>query len=266
MHIHSPPLLLWPPGTRMVRLLCREKRFRVLVEHDSQPFWVHTNNSGSMLGLIREGRACVISPAANPARKLAWTLEAIDIGDDGRPVWVGVNTMTPNRLLYAAFAAGGLQEVISLPGYAAMRREVTSGEGASKSRVDALLIGERVAGLPPLWVEAKNVTMVEDGVAAFPDAVTERGRKHLECLMQRVRSGERAAVFCCIQRPDGDCFGPADYIDPAFAATFWQAVETGVAMWPLRAVVWPPDAWETGHPGGIAIGSRLPLASRPASA
>ena len=71
--------------------------------------------------------------------------------------------------------------------------------------------------MPRLWVECKNVTMSEDDVALFPDAVSERGLKHLGTLKGIVAAGERAAMFYCIQRPDACCFGPADMIDPAYA-------------------------------------------------
>ncbi|AGW12771.1 DNA/RNA nuclease SfsA [Megalodesulfovibrio gigas] len=246
--VHAIPLLPLPSGSRIVSLLRREKRFLVLVQDGDDAFWVHTNNSGSMVGLVREGRRAVISPAPSPKRKLPWTLEMIEL-TPGREDWVGVNTLTPNRLLAKAFHAGVLQALVGLHGYTLLRPEAPCGE----SRIDALLMGPQA---PPLWVEAKNVTLVEDEVAAFPDAVTVRGRGHLEVLMERVARGERAAVCCCIQRPDGRCFGPADYIDPAFAATFWRALEAGVEVWPLRVSV---------SPAGMGLAGRLPLAQRPAS-
>ncbi|GAB7079485.1 DNA/RNA nuclease SfsA [Megalodesulfovibrio paquesii] len=234
------PLLPLPSGSRIVTLIRREKRFLVLVHDGETEFWVHTNNSGSMVGLVRAGRRAVISPAPSPKRKLPWTLEMLETPAG----WVGVNTLTPNRLLARAFHAGVLQQFAALEGYTLLRPEAPCGE----SRIDALLMGPDA---PPLWVEAKNVTLVEDEVAAFPDAVTTRGRGHLEVLIDRVARGERAAVFCCIQRPDGRCFGPAEYIDPAFAETFWMAVAAGVEIWPVRAAV---------SPQGIGLDTRLPLA------
>ena len=109
--------------------------------------------------------------------------------------------------------------------------------------------------LAPLWVECKNVTMVEDGVACFPDAATERGQKHLRELMDIVRCGERAAMFYLVQRPDGHCFGPADVVDPAYAALFYEAMDAGVEIYPYRASV---------SPAGIELEGLLPVAPRPA--
>jgi sugar fermentation stimulation protein A len=128
----------------------------------------HTNNTGSMLGLLRPGSVALLSPAANPARKLKYTLEALSV--DGH--FVGVNTLTPNRMLRRAFETGAIPE---LRGFEAMRAEAKTGD----SRLDARLDGPD----GPLWVECKNVTMVEDQVACFPDAATERGQKHLRELM-----------------------------------------------------------------------------------
>ncbi|MDR2161438.1 MAG: DNA/RNA nuclease SfsA, partial [Desulfovibrio sp.] len=118
------------------------------------------------------------------------------------------------------------------------------------SRLDALLTGP---GLPPLWVECKNVTLVEDDVAAFPDAVSLRGRKHLEEMMSVAASGERAAFFYCVQRPDGRCFGPADYVDAAYAGLYFQALEAGVEMYPYRAIL---------SRQGVDLGTNLPLVRR----
>ncbi len=221
--------------------------------------WVHSNNSGSMLGLMRPNLPILISPAANPARKLAYTQEAVwlpkawnksspQAPDSTDPVaytqgfWVGVNTSVPNKLLEAAFHAGRLPFAA---GYTQFKREAKRGA----SRLDACITAE---GKPPLWVECKNVTMVEDDVALFPDAATERGQKHLMELMDIVRNGERAAMFYLVQRADGHCFGPADVIDPAYAALFWQAVDMGVEVYPMRGIV---------TAAGIELGEVLPLTS-----
>ena len=115
------------------------------------------------------------------------------------------------------------------------------------SRFDGLF---EAGGSPGLWVECKNVTLVEDGVALFPDAASERGRKHLEELMEVTASGERAAMFYLVQRTDADCFGPADCVDASYARLFWQAVANGVEIHAYEAPT---------TPGGVALGRKLPL-------
>ena len=68
-------LLKYPEGCRIGRFIRREKRFFVLVELDGQEVKAHTNNTGTMLGLLRPGAPVLLSPATNPERKLKWTVE-----------------------------------------------------------------------------------------------------------------------------------------------------------------------------------------------
>lgn len=232
-------LVPFPEPCRRAVFVRRFKRFFVECEDAGDRFLAHTNNSGSMLGLTRPGAPVLLSPASNPKRALPYTLELVGLPGGG-DAWVGVNTLTPNRLLRAAFAAGLLPWAA---GYTSFQPEAKRGQ----SRLDALLTGP---GLPPLWVECKNVTLVEDDVAAFPDAVSERGHKHLRAMTEIVQNGERAAFFYCVQRPDGKCFGPADYVDPIYAALYEEARVAGVESRPHRAVV---------SERGIALGSELPL-------
>ncbi len=232
----SPCLLPLSAGSLRARLIRREKRFLVEVEREGERFWVHCNNSGSMLGLIREGAEVVIAPAPRVGRKFPYTLEMIRLGC----MWVGVNTLTPNRMLHAAWAAGRLPPAA---GYGRMIREARFGA----SRIDACLVQN---GRPSLWVEAKNVTLVEDEVAGFPDAVTERGQKHLRELMTLAASGARVACFYLVQRSDARCFAPAAYIDPRFAELFEEALTSGVEAWVYQALVTPE---------GIDLGKSLPL-------
>jgi sugar fermentation stimulation protein A len=229
------PLIVLPEGSLTAAFCRREKRFLVEVQAGRERIWVHCNNSGSMLGLLKPGATVLVSPAMQPGRKLLYTLELVQ----NDSVWVGVNTMVPNRLLYLAWEAGVLPEAF---GYEHFRKEARSGE----SRLDAFLDGPRGA----LWVETKNVTLVEDEVACFPDAATIRGQKHLRELIHLAQQGVRAACFFLVQRSDARCFGPADFIDPAFAEIFWEALEKGVEMWPYQALV---------SPQGIGLGPRLPL-------
>ena len=258
----AAPLLPLPPDCIVAAFVQRRKRFSVLLQHEGADLWVHSNNSGSMLGLCLPGAPVLASPASNPDRKLKYTQECVWLARRAVPelventhgsgayesgahspasgFWVGVNTSTPNRMLEAAFHARRLPFA---QGYTTIVREAKRGQ----SRLDGLLTAP---GLPPLWVECKNVTMVEDNAACFPDAASERGQKHLRELMDIVACGERAAMFYLVQRPDGECFAPADFIDPAYAALFYEALSAGVEMYPFRALV---------SPAGIDLGPMLPV-------
>ena len=259
-------LLPFPPGCTIARLVRREKRF-TMVTTDPQSgteLRAHTNNTGSMLGLLKPGAPALLSPAPpprknGPDRVLKWTLEALALPgaplgnnalalpgglDASAPVWVGVNTLTPNRLLEAAFRAGLLPEAT---GYAHLAREAKTGD----SRLDALITPEEGSSLPPLYVECKNVTLVLGGQAQFPDAATERGRKHLAELTRLVHEGCRAALFFLVQRPDGGSFAPAEAIDPDYAKALAVALRAGVEAWVWRATI---------TRAGISLAERLPLA------
>ncbi len=249
------PLIEFTGNYIVGRFLRRHKRFSVAVEIENKEVWAHSNNSGSMLGLMRKGMPILLSPATNPNRKLLFTQECVwicshlpskcsvkpeDYVQDNQNFWVGVNTSTPNKLLQIAFT----QKLLSFASeYTHIQREAKRGQ----SRLDACF---SAAGQTPLWVECKNVTMVEDDVALFPDARTERGQKHLLELMDIVRKGERAAMFYLVQRVDGKCFGPADMIDADYAKLFWEAVRMGVEVYPYRAKI---------DSKGIYLGEPLPL-------
>lgn len=224
------------------RLIRRFKRFLLEAEGPNGPFLAHTNNTGTMLGLLRPGAEIALSVSDNPKRRLPHTLEMIRVPDFRQAFWVGVNTLTPNRLFRLAVTAGALPE---LAGYDRVRPEPPFADG----RLDFALSGP--AG--ECMVECKNVTLALDGAAVFPDAPTARGRKHLLELTRRCREGQgRAALFFLIQRPDGACFAPADVVDPEYADLLAKAREAGVMVLPYRADV---------SPSGIVLGARLPLAT-----
>lgn len=231
----NDPLILFPKGSTQGIFIKREKRFRVQVETQEGLVWAHCNNSGSMLNLLRPRNIVFMSPAYGPSRKLPFTLELIQ----SNGTWVGVNTLVPNRLLARAWEQGLIQEA---RGYDYFHSEVEIGG----SRLDALLRGPKGR----LWLEAKNVTLVEADVAYFPDAPTSRGQRHLRELLALVSEGERAACFFLVQREDARCFSPADFIDPLYAQLFWKAIEKGVEVWAYSARV---------SPRGISLGERLPV-------
>lgn len=247
------PLIPFPVDCVIGRFVRREKRFFVHVLVNGRPDVAHTNNTGSMLGLLRPGAPVLLSPASNPGRKLRWTLELVWVGpvpeselsENWRSgFWAGVNTSTPNRLLEAAFYAGRLPWA---SGYTRFTREKSRGD----SRLDALLEGP---DLPRLWVECKNVTLAEDDVALFPDAVSVRGVKHLDALEAIVKDGERGAMFYCIQRPDGHCFAPADMIDPVYASTFYRGRRMGVEVYAHQTLL---------SPQGIDLSECVPVLEEP---
>jgi sugar fermentation stimulation protein A len=201
-------------------------------------------NTGSMMGCCEPGSRVWLSESDAPARKYRHTWEMVEARRaDGPPVIVGINTGLPNRLVAEAVASGVIAE---LSGYATIRREVAFGE--ERSRVDLLLEGP---GREACYVEVKNVTAaVSGGVALFPDAVSERGAKHLRELMRLKARGLRPVQVYCVQRGDVDEVRPADAIDPAYGRTLREAIGAGVEVLAYRADVTVE---------GVTLASRIPV-------
>jgi sugar fermentation stimulation protein A len=221
------------PGT----LVKRYKRFLAdIVLEDGTTVTVHCPNSGSMRGCADPGSRVYISRSSNPGRKFPFTWELVE--SDG--FWAGINTGLPNHLVREAIENG---TAVELQGYDSIRSEVPYGE---HSRIDLLLEspGQRC------FVEVKNVTLVENGRALFPDAVTTRGQKHLNELMRVVREGDRGVIFFTVQRGDGTSVSPADSIDPEYGRLLRLAIKNGVEAFAYRALVTPQE---------IVLTERLPV-------
>ena len=209
------------------KLLRRFKRFMVDVELDSgKRITAHCPNSGSMKSCVNPGWRVMLSQSQNPKRKYKYTWEMIHNGK----CWIGINTSIPNVITAEAIAMGKISQ---LRGYTTIRREVGYG---LNSRIDILLQNNTDC----CYVEVKNVTLVEsDGNYYFPDAVTERGRKHLIELTNVVKSGHRAVMMFVVQREDGNIFKPAAHIDPDYAEALREAHKKRVEILVYRARVDP---------------------------
>lgn len=222
------------------RLLRRYKRFLADMEFaDGTLDTASCPNTGSMMGCANPGSRVWLTHAPSPTRKYDYTWELVEALPG---VMVGINTSRPNRLVEEAIQSGIIAE---LAGYSAIRREVKY--GAEGSRIDLLLEGKDA----PCYVEVKNVTAaVENGVALFPDAVSQRGAKHLRELMTMVKQGHRAVLVFCVQRGDVTEVRPADEIDPVYGRTLREAIAGGVEVLAYRANI----SLES-----IALETRLPV-------
>ncbi len=206
------------PELRSGRLVKRYKRFLAEIRKDSgEIITAHCPNSGSMAGCSQPGRTVYFSESDNRKRKLRYTWELIEMPTS----LVGVNTLVPNRLVRQAAEKGVIPE---LSGYDSVRPEVRAG---AHTRFDLMLEGGRPQRC---YVEIKNCTLIENETGCFPDAVTERGRRHLEELRRQAVLGHRCIMFYLIQRMDARSFMPADHIDPAYGKELRKAVKSGVEI------------------------------------
>jgi sugar fermentation stimulation protein A len=215
------------------RLVRRYKRFFADVAlEDGSTFTAHCPNTGPMTGISTPGSPVWLSRSSNPARKLAFTLEIVEVEDGAR---VGVNTALPNRVVLEGLRRGTFAE---LEPYRSVRCEARY--GAENSRIDFLLDGGDHA---PLYLEVKNTTwshsLGDTRQALFPDCVTERGQKHLRELMRVRALGERSAVMFFINRSDCQTFHPGDEADPLYGRLLREAFRCGVLVLPCRFDVGP---------------------------
>ncbi|MBI3132069.1 MAG: DNA/RNA nuclease SfsA [Acidobacteria bacterium] len=205
------------------RILQRYKRFLADVTlPDGSVVTAHTTNTGSMKTCWEPGDRVLLEPAANPDRKLKWTWLACERSG----AWVGVETGIPNRVVAEAARQG---RIPGLPGLRDVKTEVKY--GAERSRIDVFA---RDAQGREVYIEVKNTTLKEGPWATFPDAVTERGAKHLRELQAMVARGQVAAIAFFVHRTDVDRFDAARDIDPAYATELDRAAEAGVHTLPLQ--------------------------------
>lgn len=217
-------------------LMQRYKRFLADVRlDDGTVVTAHCTNSGTMKSCIEEGAEVYLTPVNDPKRRTKFTWEMIKINGD----WVGVNTGNPNKLAFEAVTEGLIR---GLQGYPEVRREVKWED----SRFDLMAKNEAET----CFIEVKNVTMKVGDWALFPDAVTTRGRKHLETLIRVKEAGMRAVMLYVVQRSDVSKFGTANEIDPEYGKALRNAVKKGVEIFVVQTKV---------TPGEIVISKQLPV-------
>lgn len=203
------------------RLRRRYKRFLADIETAAgEQLTIHCPNTGSMLNCMAEGGRLWFSRSSDPKRKLPGTWELSET-PQGRLACV--NTARANALVEEALRAGTIAE---LTGFAALRREVAYGE--ESSRADFRL--DYASG--PAFVEVKSVTLgfADSAVAAFPDARSERGAKHLRELATLARRGVRAVQLYCVNLSGIVAVRAAAEIDPHYAAALQAALAAGVEV------------------------------------
>ncbi|MGE0076656.1 MAG: DNA/RNA nuclease SfsA [Bacteroidales bacterium] len=206
-------------------LVKRYKRFLADIKlDDGSVVTAHCTNSGSMKSCLEENAEVYLSDSMNPNRKTRYTWEMIKINGD----WVGINTSNPNKLAVEIVKNNLLPQ---LSGYTAVKPETKFGD--SRFDVYAENSSEKC------FIEVKNVSLKDENYARFPDAVTERGQKHLDTLIKAKLEGYRAVMLYIIQRSDVEIFAPAFDIDPKYASKLKTAFDNGVEIIPLQVKVTP---------------------------
>jgi len=178
--------------------------------------------TGRLTGALQSGCRVWLEPVQDPSRKTPYTLTLTELPHGGL---CSVNAYLANRLF---------EEAVRLKKLSAfscdeIAREVPYG----RSRLDFCLSKQG----QQCWVEVKSVTYVADGVGRFPDAPTERGRKHLGELAKLAASGHRASVVFVAQREDAARFTPFEAVDPEFSHALRETHKMGVEAHAYRCAV-----------------------------
>ena len=218
------------------RFVARDNRFRVTVDLGGVPTWAHLPNSGRLGELLVADRRVLLVERSSTNRKTRYDLCLVEI--DG--AWVSVDARLPNDLVEEALRTGRLSP---LRGYESIRREVSWG----RSRFDFLL---QATGRRPCLVEVKSVTLVIDGLGCFPDAVTSRGRRHVNELAEALNAGYRAVVVFVVQRAGAIGLRTHDDSDPEFGRALRSAAQQGVEVYAYGCQV---------EPGSVQIAHDLPV-------
>ena len=190
----------------------RYKRFFVDVKVGNNVVTAHCPNTGSMMGLLKKGNIVWLSKSNNPNRKLKYTLQIIE---DNKSK-VGVNTHLTNMIVFDALKNSKIRE---FKNFDTIKREVKFGR---KTRFDFLVSKKK----QKTFIEVKNVTLSrKKGVAEFPDAITDRGLKHINELLNASKKGFQIYLIFIIQRDDCNKFVLANDIDSNYCELLKKALK-----------------------------------------
>ena len=195
----------------------RYKRFFVDVKIGNEKVVAHCPNTGSMMGLLEKGNNVWLSKSNNPKRKLKYTLQIIE----DQKSKVGINTHLTNKIVFEALDKRVIKNFENLD---KIQSEVKFGKN---TRFD-FLITEKYK---KTFIEVKNVTLCrEKKIAEFPDAITSRGSKHIQELLEANKKGYKIYLFFVIQRNDCNKFKLAKDIDPEYCELLLKAVKKNLKI------------------------------------
>lgn len=203
----------------------RPNRFIAHINLSGEEVICHVPNTGRMKELLYPGVPVMVSYHPSPLRKTKYELRMIKKNKH----WISVDSQLPNALASEAISNGIIKE---LKEYPIINREVTYGN----SRFDIQLIGNNTC-----FVEVKGVTLEKDDWSYFPDAPTERGRKHIDEMIHAVQNGYRGVILFVVQIQYAKGFSPNTSMDPEFAEKIIEASKAGVEILAYRCDISPQE-------------------------
>ncbi|HGJ5882711.1 DNA/RNA nuclease SfsA [Arsenophonus sp.] len=212
--------MYWFPPLESAQLVKRYKRFLAdVITPAGKLLTIHCANTGAMTGCATPGDTVWYSTSNNIKRKYphSWELTQTQTGD-----WICVNTHRANDLISQFITENKIPE---LSDYDNISREVKYGD--ENSRIDLLLKKKQQVNC---YIEVKSVTLLENNIGYFPDAVTIRGQKHLRELSLIAERGERAVLFFAVLHTGIKKMSVASHIDCQYAALLQQATNVGIEI------------------------------------
>jgi sugar fermentation stimulation protein A len=204
------------------KFIKRYKRFLMDLKLGNKLIIAHTPNTGSMKTLLDENNFVYVEKFNNPNRKLKYTTQIIEFGNKKNKFCL-INTIIPNKLIKSWILNNEIKEFNKLK-YKYLGSEIKYGKN---SRIDILL--SNIETNSKVFIEIKNATLLlDDNICAFPDAITKRGLKHLDELINEVKQGNEAFVIFLVSRNDCDYFKIAENIDYNFYEKYLEAKKLGV--------------------------------------
>lgn len=229
-------------------LLQRYKRFFADVEHKGEMHTIHVPNTGSLKGVIdkTQKQKCWFSLHGDESKKLKGTLEAVQAVNG---TWVGVNTSNPNKIVQEAIVKS-FAHFAHWKSYGFYKSEHKI---SKETRLDGVFCVKEADLLNEKskkhFIEIKNTTLMREvgtkKLAFFPDAVTERGQKHLREMMELISLGHKAELIFTIQRDDVSGFAVAEDIDPEYAKLLRLAKKKGLIISPVLVGINQTDVYLT---------------------
>lgn len=203
---------------------------------------VHVKNTGRCKELLLPGVRVYLEDFAG--RMGTRTLRYSLIGVEKADLLINMDSQAPNKAAGEALCGGR----IKLPGMdeiSLVRREKTYGD----SRIDFYLedrSGRRA------FLEVKGVTLEHCGIAAFPDAPTERGIKHIHELARAKAEGYEAFILFVIQMKGVRELRPNDATHRAFGDALREAAGSGVHVLAYDCIV-SPDSMTIDEPVAVNL-------------
>jgi sugar fermentation stimulation protein A len=199
----------------------RPNRFLGVVDLSGETVECFIPNPGRMHELLYPGSRVYLLNREGGKRRTGYDLVLVE--DSGK--LISVDSRIPNTVVREGILEGAFPMFHGLE----LERAEPPFRG---SRLDFLLRGRG----GKLILEVKSCTLVEGGVALFPDAPTLRGLRHIGNLRESLAEGRGALMFV-IQRGDAPLFRPNRVTDGDFARALTSASEAGVEVYAYDCAV-----------------------------